>query len=150
MGAIVTGGRGTPFAPSGMTKSGSNFGLSTSYATVTTWTADTTGYPGSSVSGNGLVVQNNQAGAKVACSVVGTAASAGGGTITARLKVGATVVVTGSPVSIPGFGGTNTIALDATVDVAAGDIVTLEALASSGASASIVTGASSWVRVTQS
>lgn len=150
MGCMVTGARSVPFFPSGMFKNGASATLGTSFAQVTNWTADTTPYPGSTISSHGLVVQSTRAGAKVACSVVASAASAGGGTVQVRLKVGTTVVVTSTAVSIPGFGGTNTIAINATVDVAAGDVVTLEALSSSGANATIVTGANSWVRVTES
>ncbi|WP_446224991.1 hypothetical protein ACTWPB_07695 [Nocardia sp. IBHARD005] len=150
MGAIVTGGRGAPFFPSGMFKNGASATLGTSFALVTTWTADTGPYPGSSVVSNGLIVQSTRAGAKVSCSVVASSAAAGGGTVQVRLKLGATVLITSGSISVPGFGGTNTVALNFTTDVVLNDAVTLEALASSGSSMTIVTGVNSWVRITES
>ncbi|MGW1740023.1 hypothetical protein ACWCPQ_14555 [Nocardia sp. NPDC001965] len=59
------------FTPSGMNKSGS-FSLAngTTEQVVTGWAADTAGYPGSSLSGNGLVVQTSTTTGTVAISVV--------------------------------------------------------------------------------
>ncbi|MFD4457714.1 hypothetical protein [Nocardia sp. NPDC058480] len=136
------------FNPSRMTKNGNSPNPGTSFSLITSWTADTGGYPGSSVSSNGLVVQNTKTGATVATSIVASNAAAGAINMTIRLKVGTNVVATSAPTSVPAFGGTATIATSGLWDVVAGDLITLEAMVSAGVNASVTGGANSWVRIT--
>lgn len=148
MGAIVTGGRGAPFLPSGMYKTSDSSGLSTSFALVTAWTADTGPYPGSSVVSNGLIVQSTRGGVLVAANILMSNASAGSVTGTVRLKQGATVIATSTDVTLGSFGGTGTATCSATVDVTALDSITLEAKCSGGSVVVKLGSANSWVRVT--
>lgn len=148
MGAIVTGGRGALFLPSGMFKNGDSAGLTTTFALVPTWTADTTPYPGSSVVSNGLIVQSTRGGVLVAANILMSNAAAGAVTGTVQIKQGATVIVTSAPVSLGAFGGTGTATCSATVDVTAGDSITLEARCSGGSVVVKSGTANSWVRVT--
>lgn len=147
MGVIVTGGRGAPFLPSGMTKSGNSAGLPTTFTKITSWTADTSGYPGSSVVSDGLVVQGPRSGATVAANIV-FGNSSGPTSVYIQIKVGTTVVASAGPVAIAAF-GTVTATASAAVDVALGDNVTLEARAA-GTGVSVTGGVNTWVRVTGS
>lgn len=137
------------FAPSGMNKNGT-YNIQTAYATVTGWTADTTGYPGSTLSGDGLVTQVGKAGATVAASLRVSNTNAGGVNCTLRLILNgltASPLVTGSPVAVPGFGAaTVTVSIPSTT-LASGDVLTVQALAGfSGMSTT--THADSWVHIT--
>lgn len=128
------------FAPSGMTKSGSAQALTTSYAVITSWTADTGTYPGSTLSGNGVLVQGSKSGATVAASLVLT-----GGfsyTVTCRILINGSVAATGSGTS----GTPATVSTSATV--ANGDVVTVEAIYSGVSPPSVATGSSTSVHIT--
>ncbi len=128
------------FAPSGMTKSGSAQALTTSYAVITSWTADTITYPGSTLSGNGVLVQGGKSGATVAASLV-----LSGGfsyTATCRILINGVVVATGS-----GTSGTPAT-VSTTAAVANGDVVTVEAIYSGVSAPSVATGSSTFVRIT--
>ncbi|MFC9966351.1 hypothetical protein ACFVH4_19150 [Nocardia ignorata] len=147
MGIIVTGGRGGAFLPSGMTKNG-NQALTTTFAKVLAWTADTSNYPGSSIASDGLVVQSTRTGVTVAANIVMTNASAGATNGFIQVKVGATVVASAGPISVPGFNGTATLTCSGPADVLAGDNITLEARIAVANSVSVTGGVNSWVRVT--
>lgn len=128
------------FAPSGMTKSGSSQTLTTSYAVITTWTADTTNYPGSTLSGNGVLVQGTKSAATVEASLV-----LSGGfsyTATCRILINGSVAATGSGTS----GTPATVSTSASV--ANGDVVTVEAIYSGVSGPSVSTGTSTYVRIT--
>lgn len=148
MAAIVSGGRGAPFLPSGMYKASNSAGLTTSFAQVPGWTADTGPYPGSSVVSNGLIVQSTRGGILVSANILMSNASAGSVTGTVRLKHGATVIATSTDVTLGGFGGTGTATCSATVDVTALDAIYLEAKCSGGSVVVKLGSANSWVRVT--
>lgn len=150
MACIVTGGRGAPFFPSGMFKNGDSSNLPTSFTQVATWTADTGPYPGSTVVSNGLIVQTTRAGVLVAANILMSNASAAAVSGYIQIKQGATVIASAGPVSLGSFGGTGTAICSATVDVTAGDSITLEARCSSGSVVVKSGSANSWVRVTAS
>ncbi|WP_029925521.1 hypothetical protein [Nocardia otitidiscaviarum] len=134
------------FAPSGMTKNG-NFTIPGSYTQVTSWTADTTGYPGSTLSGNGLVAQGSKAGASLTSSCSVTNTDAVGITVTLRLKVNGGVVATGAGAAIAAF-GSGTATVSTTTAISDGDVVTLEATGSIANYGRINGGASSYVHIT--
>ncbi|MEV6068406.1 hypothetical protein AB0L82_17780 [Nocardia sp. NPDC052001] len=146
MALIVVSGAGS-FAPSGMTKSGSSQKLTGSYAEITNWTADTTGYPGSTLSGNGVRSQ----GANTAAVLTASLPFSGGGSSTnsqqARLFVNG--VAAGSPG--PSVNGTSgTLTATATVNLADGDVVTVQAYCNpqlTGWEPNIQTGAATFVRI---
>lgn len=128
------------FAPSGMTKSGSAQALTGSYAVITGWTADTSNYPGSTLSGNGVLVQ----GAKPGATVQAQLALTGGFSYSAscRILINGVVVATGSAT------GGSPATVSTTATVAHGDVVTVEATGSGVSNPSVATGASSFVRIT--
>lgn len=129
----------TGFAPSGMTKSGSDYGLTTSYTTITTWTADTTNFPGSTVSSNGVVAQGTKT-ATVAASLALT----GGFSYTASVRI----LVNGGVVAT-GTGTEDTpMTVSTSTAIVTGDIVTVQGTASGIDNPSVATGANSWVRIT--
>ncbi len=133
------------FAPSGMTKSGS-FQIPASFTTVTGWTADTTNYPGSTVSSNGLVAQASKTGATLAANLPYSGGYAGGGNKQARLLVNGVVVATG-PANTSKTSGTMTVST--TYDIVAGDVVTVQVDTSYGlAEGNVAAGTNTWVRIT--
>lgn len=128
------------FAPSGMTKSGSAQVVTTSYAVVTSWTADTATYPGSTLSGSGVLAQGTKTGATVAASLALT-----GGfsyTATCRILINGSVAATGS-----GTSGTP-VTVSTTANIVTGDVVTVEVIYSGVSGPSVATGASTYVRIT--
>ncbi|MGW6423523.1 hypothetical protein ACWF82_12670 [Nocardia sp. NPDC055053] len=137
---------GDVFAPSAMTKNGTGtMGNYNAWTVVDGWTADTVGYPGSQVSGNGLLVQSGGSSVPLTANVVVSGALTTGN-FQARLLVGTTVVATGATVS--GTGGT--LVVTATVSLVAGDVVTVEAyhtIQSSAWEATITAGAATFVRI---
>jgi hypothetical protein len=132
----------TAFLPSGMTKNGA-FTIPGSYTRITSWTADTTNYPGSTVSSDGLVVQGANSSATITANIPWTGSLTM--TVTVRIKVGATVVATGTGVT--GTSGTST-AVATGQTVATGDNVTVEIISNQANFGSVTTGTSTYVRVT--
>ncbi|WP_280412519.1 hypothetical protein [Nocardia asiatica] len=128
------------FVPSGMTKSGSAQTLTTSYAVITGWTADTANYPGSTLSGNGVVAQ----GAKTNATLTANLALSGGfsWTVTARLLVNGSVVATGSGTS------STPATVSTTHNINNGDVVTVEAIFSGVSAPAVQTGSGTYVRIT--
>ena len=145
---FIVRGAGGSFLPSGMTKNGS-FTLATSYSTVTSWTADTTNYPGSTVSSDGLVVQGGKSGASVNASLVVSNSNPAGVNATLRLILNGNTgspLATGSAVSVPAFGST-TVTVSATANLSNADVVTVQALAGAGG-LTTTTNASSFMHIT--
>ncbi|MFD4432806.1 hypothetical protein [Nocardia sp. NPDC058497] len=137
---------GDVFAPSAMTKNSTGtMGAYNTWTAVDGWIADTVGYPGSQVSGNGLVVQSGGAAVPLTANVVVSGALTTGN-FQARLLVGTTVVATGAAVS--GTGGT--LVVSATVPLVAGSVVTVETwhtIQSSAWEATITAGAATFLRI---
>ncbi|MRH86174.1 hypothetical protein GFY24_01620 [Nocardia sp. SYP-A9097] len=140
---VVTGG--DSFLPSSMNKSGT-LPIPLSYADVTGWTADTAGYPGSTLSGNGL---RNQ-GAKLAATITATLVFSGGnsGSLIQQAKIMVNNVAVGAPGSATGASGT--LIATATTSLVDGDIVTVQAVCNAGlaAWASTIQVAGSSLRIT--
>ncbi|MBF6538195.1 hypothetical protein IU418_13375 [Nocardia farcinica] len=139
------------FNPSSMTKSGTFSGLTNGFVPVTGWVADTTNYPGSSVSGSDLVVQSTGTGKTVSASVVWTASGAFARNVTMRLKNQTTgaILATGDPVSVPGNGSATATVTATGVSVTAGDLIRLEADGGNTTSRPTAqTNTNSYVRVT--
>ncbi|MEU4709529.1 hypothetical protein AB0G00_24195 [Nocardia salmonicida] len=134
------------FKPSGMTKSGS-YTATTSYAVVPTWVADTGGFPGSTVSSNGLVVQNTVGNAvlsvQLSCNVpIGQQTQS----VDVQFYRGATLVGTTTPVSCPVNATTLVTGSVSGVAVTAGDIITVRTKKSNAFGMTVT--AASWVRIT--
>lgn len=88
-----------PFSPSGMTKSGTQTFNVGSWTPLTSWSADTTNYPGSSVASDQLVMQGNKASVTLTANVAFT-----GGTLNVShqcriVDQSGNVLATGSAVS---------------------------------------------------
>ncbi len=146
MGCMVTGARSAPFFPSGMTKNGNSAALPSSFTKVTAWTADTGGYPGSSVVSDNLVVQGPKGGATISASIVITnGSSAQNAQI--QVKIGSTVIATSALTSVPTFGSA-TLTCSGPADVVLGDQITLEAKSTSGFNLTVTGGTATWVRCT--
>lgn len=140
MPCIVVGGV-SGFAPSGMTKSGS-YGFSGSYTTITSWTADTSNYPGSVVSGNGVVAQGSKSGATLTANI-----PFGGGfssTTTVRIQVNGVTVVTGSGNS----SSSGTATASTTYDISNGDVVTVQGQSVGVTPTTVSSGTDTYVRIT--
>jgi hypothetical protein len=130
------------FLPSGMTKNGT-FAIQGSYTKVTSWTADTTNYPGSTVVSDGLVVQSANSSATITANIPWTGSLTM--TVTVRIKVGATVVATGTGVT--GTSGTST-AVATGQALSAGDNITVEAISTQANFGNVTSGTGTYVRVT--
>lgn len=145
---FIVRGAGSTFLPSGMNKNGS-FTLATSYSTVTAWTADTTNYPGSTVSSDGLVVQGGKSGASVNASLQVSNSNPAAVNATLRLILNGNTgspLATGSAVSVPAFGSA-TVTVSTTATLSNADVVTVQALAAAGG-LSTTTNANSFVHIT--
>ncbi|MFE9579261.1 hypothetical protein ACFYO1_22945 [Nocardia sp. NPDC006044] len=133
MSFVIVAGVAVVFLPSGMKKSGTQSMPTGDWGQITGWVADTAGYPGSVVVGttkNGLKALADKTSAKVLAAIPFTDATTGFGGATqlqARLRVNSKIVATIDP---PVEGPSGTLSVSATVDIAAGDVVTVEALAS--------------------
>lgn len=129
------------FAPSGMYKNGTQ-GITTSYAQIINWTADTGGYPGSSISSHGLVAQGAKTGATIAANIPFSGGLSAG--VTVRIKKNGTVIATGSQVS----GTTGTALCTATGQtVANGDNFTVEVIGTNNFP-SVSSGTGTYLRIT--
>ncbi|MFE3196278.1 hypothetical protein ACFXHA_45285 [Nocardia sp. NPDC059240] len=135
MGIIVVGPRASAFLPSKMNKNGTA-NLTTSYAPVQGWTADTGSYPGSTVSSpDALVVQNTGASVKITVSATW---SVGIGSTVVSLNItvnGGIVATIDSATASSGTTSTNW-----TGAVAQGDLIRMEAKAASAFQPSISAG----------
>lgn len=144
---IIVPGAGS-FNPSSMTKSGAAQKLTSTFADIVTWIADTTGYPGSTLSGNGLRNQGGNAAATVTATLPFSGGGGGGGTQQAQLAVnGIPVVPAGAVIT----GTSGTLSVTATLKLADGDVVTVQAQCTAqltGWESSIQTGAGTFVRIT--
>lgn len=139
------------FTPSGMTKNGDMVGQtgSSAYRKMVGWIANTANYPGSTVVSDGLVAQSTKAGATITAALD---AGSSWNNLTARLRisVNGTVVATGPDSTYTTSGGWNTpLSATATVNIVAGDVVTVEMSASpSGNYLTARSGAGTYVRIT--
>ncbi|WP_343466455.1 hypothetical protein AAI421_13345 [Rhodococcus aetherivorans] len=122
------------FLPSGMTKTGTQ-NLTTSWALLAGWTANTGTYPGSTVVSNALQAQGAKANATISASLPFT--SSFSYTKTARILLNGTVIATGDGVSTNN--GTMT-ATASNVTLADGDDVTIEVMISTFATGSVSAG----------
>ncbi|WP_433597936.1 hypothetical protein ACQPXH_19285 [Nocardia sp. CA-135953] len=122
---------GNPFTPSGATNpGGQSWATSSTYIAVTGMVADTSTYPGSTVTSNKLNVQGSKTNATIAASIP-FGSSFGGATHTIRL-VDQSGTVIGSPGSaVGGISGTCTVTASG-VDLSAITSVGVE-MAASGA-----------------
>lgn len=136
------------FLPSGMTKNGTFTLSATSYTQVTGWLADTTNYPGSSVSSDDLVVQSAGTGKTISATILWSNSSGFTRTVQLQLKLNGSIIATGTATSVPN-GGSATVTVSATGQtVAAGDLVRLEAQRDFGTgNPTAGTNTSSYVRV---
>ncbi|MGV9414297.1 hypothetical protein ACWDOP_30725 [Nocardia sp. NPDC003693] len=142
---VVTGGEG--FMPSGMTKNGT-LKMSATWTDVASWTADTTGYPGSNLSGNGVRVQGGNGNATITVNLPfsgGTNAP----TQQARIMVNNVFLVNGPQVPTANSG---TLTATATgVTLADGDVVTVQAMCTAQFTnweSTISAGTGTYVRIT--
>lgn len=139
------------FSASGMTKNGDMVGQtgSSAYRKMVGWTANTANYPGSTVVSDGLVSQSTKTGATI---TVAVDAGSSWNNLTARLRisVNGTVVATGPDSRYTTSGGWDTpLSATATVNIVAGDVVTVEMSASpSGNYLTARSGAGTYVRIT--
>ncbi|MFD3703344.1 hypothetical protein ACFWUP_09375 [Nocardia sp. NPDC058658] len=139
------------FAPSRMTKSSPWTQMTESWLTVAGWSADTVGYPGTTVSSDGIVVQSPKAAATIEASIVFTAVVAYSAVpVTLRLTVNGAVVATGTATSVPA-GGTAAVSVSMVGPVTTGDVVRVQAKNSSSLgvnSPTAQTNPASYVRIT--
>ncbi|MGX1804679.1 hypothetical protein ACWIGI_03115 [Nocardia sp. NPDC055321] len=146
---VVTGG--ADLVPTAMTKNNAQAMPSDGWAVITGWIADA-GFPGSVVVGTsneGLKAIGAKDSATLNAAVKFSGATTGFGGVTslqARLRVNNVTVATSNPVDGP----SGTMVVSATVDIASGDIVTVEAnatVAMGGAAGSVSAGATTYVRL---
>ncbi|WP_141717667.1 hypothetical protein [Nocardia altamirensis] len=150
---IVAGISGS--LPARMTKSGTQpMPEDDEWGQITGWVADTEGYPGSVVVGTkkeGLKALSEQKSATVTAAIAYTGATKGRGAATklqARLRVNSTIVATSQP---PMDGPAGTLSVSATVDIAVGDVVTVEALSvpvSGGEAGTVSANTGTFVQIT--
>lgn len=136
--------------PSGMNKNGS-YTMSTSYTEVPSWTADTATYPGSSLSGNGLVVQGTTTNAVITAQI---AVQLPGNSQKQNVDIqiyrnGSTLLgtVPASPVACPVSTTTNVTGSLSNVSLNAGDVITIRTRKTNSFSATVVA-TNTWVRIT--
>jgi hypothetical protein len=134
------------FAESGMNKSGTTQQITNAMAVITTWTADTTGYPGSTTSGNALVVNGAGTSKTLSARVAWAPGSGNNHTVSVQIKKNGTLVGTaGTPVTV------SPSLVSVTTNVVSGDLITVEVLdtgpwANSGFKATVSTGTGTYVR----
>ncbi|MFI9506943.1 hypothetical protein [Nocardia sp. NPDC052566] len=139
------------FVPSGMTKNGTQ-AMPTDWAQITGWTADVGNYPGSVVvppNNSGLKALGTKQPASIAAAVKFTGASEGWGGVTTlrvRVRVNSTVVAASDPINGPD----GTLLLNTPANIAEGDVVTVECMAtvqSGGQAGTISSGATTYLRI---
>ncbi|MFC4126451.1 hypothetical protein [Nocardia rhizosphaerae] len=141
----------TAFSPSGMVKIGSWPDITTTWTTVPGWAADAADFPGSAVSGDGLVVQTGSVGAAISAGATFTASSIFTVDVTLRLLVDGVVVATGSVTEVPA-NGSATATVSTSLDLSTGAVVTVQAVSNQSLSAytpSLDPGVGTYVRVTR-
>ena len=136
------------FTPSGMNKNGS-YTMTTSYAEVPAWTADTATYPGSTLSGNGLVAQATISNATVTAQI---AVQLPGNSQTQNVDIqfyrnGSLIgTAPASPVACPVNATTNVLGTLTGVSLTAGDVITIRTKKTNSFSATVVA-TNTWVRL---
>ncbi|WP_028477907.1 hypothetical protein [Nocardia sp. CNY236] len=150
--AVTIGSAPTPqfitFRPAGMNKSGTQT-LTTAWAHILDWVADTTGYPGSVVAEHALVVHGDNPAATITASCT-IANSSSIFSLSARVAIyhNGAVLVEGADTPIP-VQSSATVSVAQDIALADGDLITLYAIGSAGFSyLSLQSGATSHVRVT--
>ncbi|MFD6400838.1 hypothetical protein [Nocardia sp. NPDC060249] len=145
-GAGTVAAAATAFTESGMNKSGTTQAITNAMAQITGFTADTTGYPGSTISGSALVVNGSGTGKTLTARVQWVPGSGNNHTVSARIMKNGTLVGTaGTPVT------TSPSVVTVTTDVASGDLITVQVLdtgpwANSSFKANVSTGTGTYVR----
>lgn len=135
------------FQPSGMTKNGSQ-SITTSFADITGWTADTSNYPGSTVNSNtSLVAQGAKTGATLTANIpFGSGTYTFGTGTQVRILVNGSVVGTGTAVQASSGTATCTVTGQTIAD---GDLVKVQILASGySGQPSVTTGTGTYLRIT--
>src|SRR5690606_26387815 len=127
------------YTPVGIYKDG-NASLTTTLADVAGWLPDSA-FPGSTVSGNGVVVASTRAGQQISIAANINNTSALTRQYRISILVNGVAVVNGSDVSISAS-GTQQLTLTHTMDLTEGDIVKLQARASSSTGATLLGGTS--------
>ncbi|MFE6863643.1 hypothetical protein [Nocardia sp. NPDC057668] len=130
-----------------MTKSGS-YKMTASWADVPAWAADTTGFPGSSLVGNGLRVQGNNSNATVTVALPFSGGQAGP-TQQARIMINNNFVVNG-PQAVSVGSGTLT-ATASGLSLTDGDVVTVQVTCAAGFNgweSTVTAGVGTYVRIT--
>lgn len=136
--------------PSAMYKSTQTYTATNAYSAVPGWVADTATAPGSTLSGNGVVVQGSKTSALISATVPMTSNYYQSITVSVRLLVNGVVVVTGSTVTIAynPNGGSATALASGTANVALGDVVTLQVISSVSGYGTVSAGTGTWVHIT--
>lgn len=125
----------------GMTKNASTQTINTSWTQVNGWVADASP---SVVSNNALVVYATKTGAVITANIPWSSNPYSSSGIQCLIKVNGTTVATGATTS----GNSSVATATATVDVTAGDLVTVEVKGTStGYGPAVQAGADTWVRV---
>ena len=135
------------FTPSGMTKSGQHIlGSATTEVQITGWAADAA-YPGSTISGNDLVVQTDGTGVTVSASIELTNRVSLSRSITLRLRLAGTEIATSGSVSFTGS-ETKFVTVSASgLTVAQASLVRASAQQAIGNSHTVTDNPASYVRV---
>ncbi|WP_329405386.1 hypothetical protein OG563_26355 [Nocardia vinacea] len=112
-------------------KLNATYATATSYAQVTGWAADTTAYPGSTVSSNKLVIPAAGTGVTLSCSIPFSGASGYAYDLTLRLVLDGTVIATGTKATAAAYGTATATVSIAGQSVNAGSLLMVEALGGS-------------------
>ncbi|MBF6213790.1 hypothetical protein IU487_22490 [Nocardia puris] len=122
---------GQSFAPSGMLKDGSTYSVPASFTEIPGWVANTGTYPGSALSGNGLLVQ----GGKADATITATIGLSNGFSLSTQVRIlkNGNVIVTGSATT-----GTTATASISGHAVADGDVITVQIMAGSAGFVTVV------------
>lgn len=118
-GAGTLSAAATVFSASGMLKNGSTYSVPTTYTEIPGWVANTGSYPGSTLSGNGLVANGSKSNATVTATVQLT--NSFNVSTQVRIMKGATVVVEGTATT-----GTTATASISGYSVTSGDVFTVQ------------------------
>ncbi|TDP29744.1 hypothetical protein [Nocardia ignorata] len=143
------GAAAVTFQPSGMNKSAGTT-IGTSYAVVPNWTAETATYPGSTLSGHGLVVIGSTANGRVEVSLVvanGSFSQVATVTLRFHLNGNATPFHTSAGTNVPANGSATVTTFVTGVTLAGGDVITVQAISTAATNARTIN--SGWLRITQ-